>query len=82
MHATLERPSGKYAKADEAAAYIRSRQRFAAVTPDGVLAMSDQITWDSVYRGEGDCVFQQPHVFPINESGNVAMQYVRSWLRG
>ncbi len=70
----------KYATAEQAAAFIRSHQRFAVVTPDGVLALSDEMTWDSVYHGEGDCMFQEPHIFPINESGDVAMSYVHNWL--
>lgn len=71
----------KYATAEQAAAFIRSYQRFATVTPDGVLALSDEMTWESVYRFDGDCIFQEPHIFPINESGNVAMAYVRDWLK-
>jgi hypothetical protein len=62
-----------------AMAFIQAHGHFAALTKDGLLAMST-VHSDGIIRDEGDYLYALPVVFEVDEDGMVPSRDVREWL--
>lgn len=60
-----------------AMAFIASHGHFAAITKDGLLALSE--VHDSK-APEGDAWHEEPQLFPVDAEGRVSSKAVRDWL--
>lgn len=62
--------------------FIQSHGHFAAITKDGLLALSEvrNAPGLDVAFVEGDVFYEEPHLFEVDQDGMVSSREVREWL--